>query len=340
MLGAAPQGRPDRAVAPPREAAAVSAELERQVDALVDRLASPEWEERESASAALMALPMPEAQPVLLRRLERGGLDPEQRHRLADAACRRLVEQPRGALGISMDIGPQGMSGVRVMGLVPGMPAAEVLRIGDVIEAINDEPILSSQVLSDVVQRLAPGTAVHLRVQRPVLDEQGRPRRDRAGQVVTQAVQVTMRLGSMEQLDANDRMGRERNAFRRSSDVQILREAEARRIRRDFVATATLVPLTSTSRDGPVVEMTFAGRLAELERRLDELEDGIWRTRGDAIDALSATAQGLDALQAHMNEESVTDRDRVRLAGALQRLGRLLSRDDLLMPVDQQIPPR
>lgn len=326
----------------PGRGSAGTTDLERTLDSIIERLASPEWSVRESASAELLALPMPEAQQPIVRRLQLGGLSPEQRHRLVDAASRRLLEQPRGAIGISMDGLPNAVGGVRVSALVPGMPAVQVLRVGDVIEAINDQPIVTRQTLSEIVQGLKPGTPIRMRVQRPVLDEQGRARRDRDGKPVSQPVDVTLRLGSMDDLDAVDRGDRPdrgaRGGFRATSEVQLLREAEAKWIRREFGSRTNVVRFDGAPTE--VTTSTFAGRLGELERQLDQLEASAWRDRSDAVELLSAAARGIDALEERMQDDGVTDRDRQRMAEALQRLARILSRNGAEAPFDRLLPPR
>lgn len=314
--------------------AVIDPALERRVESIVERLGSPEWQVRETASSELMALPMPEAQAPIVARLERGDLDPEQRHRLVDAASRRLIEQPRGAIGISMDGMRGAIGGVRVAAIVPGMPAAEVLRVGDVIETINDQPILSSAILSDIVQRLAPETAVRIRVQRPVLDEKGRPRRDRNGLIVSQPLDLLMRLGSMEQLDNADRAGR--GGIRANSDVQMMREQTARQIRREFAARATMVQLEGLADDSDAG--SFASSLQQLERMLGEMEGGGLRTRPDAASVLQQAAQRVENLHRLTRDSELTDRDRQRLALVLQRLATLLSDDSMMAPIDRLDP--
>jgi len=313
---------------------AVDPALVSRVEAIVDRLASPSWAEREAAFQELLALPMPEAQGPIEARLRRGELDPEQRHRLVDAASRRLVEQPRGALGISMDTMRGGFAGVRVAALVPGMPAASVLRIGDVIETINDQPILSSAILSDIVQRLAPESTVRMRILRPVLDEKGRARRDRGGQVVSQPLEVSMRLGSMEQLNSADRLGR--TGTRAGSDVQLSREMAARQLRREHASKASLVRVAGA--DAPVSMATFTAYLNELERTLVGLENSDIRSRPEATTALLETARRINELSRRQSEPDVSDRDRQRLATVYRRLALLLSDDRAPTPIDRLEP--
>jgi len=309
-------------------------DLEARLDAIVARLASASWDEREAASAELLELPMPEAQPFIVRRLGRRGLDPEQRHRLVEAACRRLLEQPRGAIGISMEPVGAPPGGVRIAAIVPGMPAADVLRIGDIIETINDEPILSSTTLSDLIQKLAPGTPVRLRVQRPVLDGNGRPRRDRDGQTVLQPMEVTMKLGSMEQLEAADRFGR--GGIRRSSDVQQRREAEARWLRREFAAEAEFVAFAGRSGEQPPA--SFVALLADLERAIDRLEQGgdAAGTGGAGHEAtLLQVDQALDRLRARQSDPDVSSDDKERFIQVMRRLTRVMARHADLAPIDR-----
>lgn len=317
------------------------APIERRIEQIVERLASQSWEEREAASEELMALPMPEAQGPIIRRLELGGLTPEQRHRLVDAASRRLVEQPRGALGISMDMFGNPFGGVRVSAVIPGMPASEVLRPGDVIETINGQPITSSAVLSDLIQRLAPGTPVRLRIHRPVLDDQGRPRRDRAGQPVSKPLEVTMKLGSMEQLEAIEeqlgrveRMGRGGGrGMRRNVDVGQERDAEARWLRREYASEATFVSMVPEP--GASVADSFSARLEALELAVQRIEHG--NIRGsDGEELLRGALDGLEALRLRLGEPGVTDVEKQNFSRVLRRLTLVLSRDGLSLPAPGQ----
>lgn len=306
--------------------------LEVRIESMVDRLASPEWSVREAAYEELLALPMPEAQPFLVDRLERGGLDPEQRHRLVDVACRRLTEQQRGALGIRMGwIRGGRVEGMRVDALVPGLPAIKVLRVGDIIEQVNDEPLLDRDSLGEIVQSLKPGTSVRLRVARPVLDETGRPRRDRNGLPVTRPIDVSLKLASMDELEAAEaamaeqgEMGAMRNM--RSNRVQHEREITARIVRQEVIG-----PAATVVRLPPVPEgargVAFTALLSELERSLRELEL-VDRSSSESEELIRTTARAIELLRIRERESGVTAQDRRRLDIADLQRARLLVGDE------------
>lgn len=289
-----------------------------ELEALVDRLGSQEWREREQASEALVALADSSTNERIRARLLRNDLSTEQRHRLVDAVCRRIVERPRGAIGITMDSMRRRQDGVRVVDLVRGMPAAEVLRVGDVIDHINDTPIGNSQELAELIQEMKPGAAVRLRVQRPVKDAQGRARRDDAGQTITEPVDLTITLGSMEQLEQGERFGV--GAVRVQTAVIREREEEAARLRARFGAPGGMVRV-----EGIVAApsfTTFASLLDRIDSEIDRVEDRELIAVGDLEEAL----RGIETLRGRLGDPSVTERDRERLAMSMRRVAMLLSR--------------
>lgn len=251
-------------------------------------------------------------------RLEAGDLDPERRHRLIDALARRITDRPRGAIGITMDTMRRDGRGVRVNDLARGMPAWDVLRVGDIIERINETPVRSSEELATVVQEMTPGTTVRLRVHRPVRDELGRPRREPGGEVITNPVEVTLTLGSMEQLEQRERFGM--NTVRIQTQVQRERERDASRLRSRFGAPATVVRVAGA--DPRPMATTFAGLLDGVERMLDQVDsDG----RG-SVSLLEDALRGIEALQMRLGDPAVTEHDRERLALAMRRAALLFSR--------------
>jgi hypothetical protein len=107
--------------------------------------------------------------------LARSDLSAEQRHRLMAVVRKRLLERPRGAVGINMNLelavpgepGP-GASAVVINSVVRGMPADGHLRPRDRITHIDGEPVFRSEDLIRRVQSKLPGETIDLIVQRPI----------------------------------------------------------------------------------------------------------------------------------------------------------------------------
>ena len=143
------------------------------------------------------------AEERIVRQLNKSVLTNEQRLRLLRAVETRLLLLPRGALGIHMnraiadftDQAGQQVRGVEVLELLPGMPAEEHLRVGDILISIEDEPFESSEDVSRLIKQYWPGEEVELEVSRdePV-DAAGTPRR-------TRRLRFRVKLGSTDQLN-------------------------------------------------------------------------------------------------------------------------------------------
>ena len=138
------------------------------VRVVVTRLGDEGFAERERASAELREMSI--TNDVLMAVLEQGGLDEEQRNRLLRVLRWRVLYRPRGAVGIRME--PSGTAipvrGVLVTEVISGLPAEQVLRVGDVILKIDGQRIATSADLIGRVQRLQPGDPIRMGVIRPV----------------------------------------------------------------------------------------------------------------------------------------------------------------------------
>ncbi len=139
----------------------VPAELDQGVALLGD----PSYAVREEATAKLVegAFRKEEVYAVLAQR----SLSAEQRHRLLEVLHDRLIRMPRGAVGISMD---QRFlpSRIVVMDLIPGLPACEVLQVGDRIVSLQGKELKTQMEFVKTVQSQPPGTKITLRVERLV----------------------------------------------------------------------------------------------------------------------------------------------------------------------------
>ena len=138
----------------------VPAELVR----LARALDAEAYADRRAAREAIVARkPQPDELMALLLRTDLGD---EARHQLVGLLRDRILYAPRGALGIRMENAAAPEAGVRISGLVPGMPAEKVLKVGDILVRVNDAPLRTTFDLVSAVQSLPPGVEVKVVVRR------------------------------------------------------------------------------------------------------------------------------------------------------------------------------
>ena len=167
---------------------------------LVADLDSHEFAQRQTASASLSDPTVTTEEVFAI--LVRGNLTDEQRERLLTVAREKVLALPRGALGIRMQVsGNPEKPGVEVQMLLPDMPAASVLKIGDRIESIDGKPVKTSNDLVDIIQSKVPGDSVKLSVARQQRDEREKPKLDGKGGFVEEHVEVQVGLTSATNLD-------------------------------------------------------------------------------------------------------------------------------------------
>ena len=167
---------------------------------LVADLDSHEFAQRQTASASLSDPTVTTEEVFAI--LVRGNLSDEQRERLLTVAREKVLALPRGALGIRMQVsGNPEKPGVEVQMLLPDMPAASVLKIGDRIESIDGKPVKTSNDLVDIIQSKVPGDSVKLSVARQQRDEREKPKLDGKGGFVEEHVEVQVGLTSATNLD-------------------------------------------------------------------------------------------------------------------------------------------
>ena len=154
--------------------------------AMVERLGDESFERREEAEAILLNRRIPLVEMLAI--LQRDTLGAEQRQRLLRIASRQVTSIPRGALGIRMETAREAGDGVVVSGFVAGMPAEDVLEIGDRIVTIEGVPTPTSVELISAVQSRLPGEVLRLEVVR------------RGDDGVARNETVDLVLGSVEQL--------------------------------------------------------------------------------------------------------------------------------------------
>ena len=183
-----------------------AAELERvRIDPalveLVEQLGSDVYEERELALARLLNGDQSKMQ--IYAALHQLPLSAEQRHRLLEVVRQRLVNLPRGAVGISMQPVPKEGSReleIKVIELIEGLPAERVLQIGDLITKLDGQPLYTQNDLVNRVQTKMPGDTVSLSVRRAERDGQGQVVVDQDGRPVYKLVEIELTLGSADML--------------------------------------------------------------------------------------------------------------------------------------------
>ena len=194
-----------------------AAELPAGLRAIVTRMDDPAWSVREAASkeASSGAWTMQE----LRKALDEPSLSLEQRSRLEEALWLRWESKPRGAIGITMG---QGLGGVLVTQVHEGFPASRVLRVGDVIEAIDGMPTPNNDGLVAVVQRRGPGERLRLSVVR------GAPGGAAAVAVQQPAkaerLELDVELGDFAALERTNPRNALRPASRRNAFDTVMRE--------------------------------------------------------------------------------------------------------------------
>ena len=161
------------------------------------------FEIRDAASKALLDPGVADAELWAL--LDRDTLSREARERLLDAACRRVMDRPRGALGIRMGTSAPPRTGVVVQSTVPGLPADRVLLPGDLVQRVDGVEVGSVNDLANALQRRAPGVEVRLQVLRNERDAAGKPMQGADGRPVERQIELQLPLGNAADLERVDR---------------------------------------------------------------------------------------------------------------------------------------
>ncbi len=230
-----------------------------KVLSLVADLDSHEFAQRQAASARLSDPTVTTEEVFAI--LVRGNLSDEQRERLLTVAREKVLALPRGALGIRMQVsGNPEKPGVEVLMLLPDMPAASVLKIGDRIESIDGKPVKTSNDLVDIIQSKVPGDSVKMSVARQQRDEREKPKLDGKGGFVEEHVEVQVDLTSATNLDKFE------GQFPTSSRSMVLerrllalREAEEK-----FAPATAKVPSIPTAAAKPVKKKTVGKQEADM----------------------------------------------------------------------------
>ena len=178
-----------------------------EVRALVAALASDDFGDRVEAMLALRTHPA--SDHCLMAVLDEGGLLEEQRLRLLGTIEWRIINRPRGAVGIRMLPRNPGVepAGIEVQEIIVGLPAERVLRVGDLLVRLDGRKVEVNQDLILHVQQMRPGEKIAVDLLRPVALPEGAA--GGAGLVAGhrgrwyQPIEVELSLGSFDQLGEN-----------------------------------------------------------------------------------------------------------------------------------------
>lgn len=208
-------------------------EIDPRLRELVSRLNAPEFDVRQRATAEIADGRYPREQIYAM--LARDELSIEQRHRLLTVLQETVLNAPRGAVGISMREHRANDGGIEVLvtDLLPGLPAEQVMRIGDRIRAINGRDVESQRDLINRVQVRRPGDTVTMSVRRPKLDPMGREIVDDEGRTEFEMLEIDLTLGSAELL-VNPVTGQPQT----NSNIELLRRQEVIAAERRFGSSA------------------------------------------------------------------------------------------------------
>jgi len=274
------------------------------------------YAERAAARDAILTRkPSPnELMALLLRR----DLGIEARHALVSILRDRILKAPRGALGIRMETLVMGGDGVRITGVVAGMPAADVLQAGDIVTSVNGVTLKDRNDLIRQVQSLEPGDEVAVVVRRAKRDEAGKPIVGADGAEVTQQLDLKLRLGSTDDLVEKgdpvnplvfNPMTLERAATAQAAADRFLPRPRMVPIQRGLPGAAPEGPVTIDSLRSLLVEFQLKGgdpdlvrqfraRLDAIERQMDATLSSPNRTDADLArleQAVESTLKGLEA---------------------------------------------
>ncbi|RLS63682.1 MAG: PDZ domain-containing protein [Planctomycetota bacterium] len=207
------------------------------LEALVSELSSNSFETRVAASAMLLEKRADQRQ--LMSLLARTNIDREARARLIFALQQRILKAPRGALGVRMESMRDDL-GVRVTGLIPGMPGEKLLRLHDVVYAIDGAPLALREDLIRNVQSKEPGRVVTLSVYRQQRDAKGKGLFDANGQPLLDKHDFEIELASTDTLEVK---GGPEQVNLLPSPISLEREALAEAVATRFGETARVLTL-------------------------------------------------------------------------------------------------
>ncbi|MFM7261419.1 MAG: PDZ domain-containing protein [bacterium] len=281
-------GTSQQQVTLPSDAELAAIDVPAELVRLARALDAEHYSDRSAARTAILA--RRPSQNELMALLLRRDLGDEARQALIGILRERILKSPRGALGIRMETMLMREEGVRITGVIAGMPAEKVLQVGDLVVEVNGSALRDRNDLIRVVQSLEPGDEVRVKVRRVRRDEAGKVIVDENGAEATETLDVKMRLGSTEDLDAQGDplnpiapnplmlnpavLGRE--AIADAAAERFLPKPRVVPVRRAISEPANSAPLTVDSLRQLLVEFQLGGGNPDLVRQ--------FRARIDAIE--------------------------------------------------------
>ena len=205
----------------PADATLAEVTLLPRLKVLLETLRSPIWSVRDQAMRELASDAFPNEQ--LLAAMRQFDLDSEQRARLLTIMSRRILDAPSGAVGIRMSSGMGAQNGVQIEAVIEGMPAAGLLKAGDLVIQIDEQPVRRRTDLTAIVQSKLPGDLITVVLKRIRIDQNGEFLLDDTGEVRRELVEVRFALGSIDQL-ASDGGNVVRSSSVRSDRARLVQE--------------------------------------------------------------------------------------------------------------------
>lgn len=284
---------PERMPTLPSDAALRGRGVPDAIRTAIAALDAPSWDDRERATRMLLEARL--ELEDLYASLADPSIGAERRERLVGITLERIVNSPRGALGVRMDLGREDGVGVRITATIPGMPAERHLEPDDLVVAIDGRAVNDREDLVRSVQAMAPGDEVRVEALRPTRDDRGKIVVDGQGLPVTRRVEVTFPLGSTRDLERNGEPG----TTLLSNPVSAERLELARLVRERWSTRPARIRLPS--------DREAAARLAggdvdqhpeiqALRRYREALDAGLLVFDAAAAEALEATRARLAAL--------------------------------------------
>ena len=185
-------------VALPTEAELKAVEIGPELRRLVEQLDAPAYDVREEAMGRFGSGACDRLHVYAL--LADPGLSAEQRHRLMGLLFERLLHAPRGAVGVRINTSRLRTEGIVIQDLLPGLPAEQVLLVGDRLTRLNGDLLETWDEFVIGVQLRPPGERVQLTIERSVRDAEGDAVLDDNGQPKRETEQVELVLGSADRL--------------------------------------------------------------------------------------------------------------------------------------------
>ena len=171
------------------------------LDALLEAIASDDFETRETASLRLESLETISIEEIE-DRLAGDDLSAEQRTRLDSAARRRFGAMPRAGLGVQFGA-PRREDGVELGAVLPNFPAATVLRAGDVVLSIEGVPVRDTTQMGAFILSHRPGETLSIVIERSTGAAEADGIIPPPGVAEVERIALDVPLGSYEDLQTN-----------------------------------------------------------------------------------------------------------------------------------------